>query len=160
MSKRTKIAGLTFSIILHLFFLFLFLPLAPVNSSPDPALNVTKKESTPIEVKLIPIVKPPIDPETKLSEKGKAVSYPVDDKICDGKDKTYKGVGIIYNPGTNIITHVPEYYPAYIAGLRVGDYILNPNSPVLNDYINFEILRQREHLHFRIKTDNICFQEG
>jgi hypothetical protein len=160
MSKRTKIAGLTFSIILHLFLLFLFLPLTPVNSSPDPALNVTKKESTPVEVKLIPMVKPPIASETKLSKKGKAISYPVDDKICDGKDKTYKGVGIIYNPGTNVITHAPKYYPGYIAGLREGDYILNPNSPTHDDYINFEILREREHLHFHIRMDTICFRQS
>lgn len=158
MSKRTKIAGLTLSVILHLFLLLSFLPPKYPKVSPIP--GESGKVLSSVEVKLIPMKEPTITSETKISD-GDKVSYPTVDKtICNGKDKQYKGVGIIHDIETNVIFHAPEYYPGYIAGLRIGDYILNPDVAEINGYKDFEIMRLGTHLRFHIKTTNICFQEG
>jgi hypothetical protein len=157
MSKRTKIAGLIFTIILHSFLLFSFLPSKPKYPKVDPIPNTTIPLS--VEVRLIPIIEPTSNIETKIADEGKKVSYPTDGRICGGKDKHYKGIGVIYNPGTHIITHAPEYYPGYISGLRIGDYIVDPEVAEVDGYIRFDILRAHEQLRFHIKTDNICFQE-
>jgi len=153
MSKRTKIAGLIFTIILHLALLFSFLPSVPKY----PKLEPDPDSIMPIEVRLIPIIEPTTETETKITDKGDRISYPIDGKICNGKDKLYKGIGVIYNPGTHIITHAPEYYPGYKAGLRVGDYIVDPEVKEIDGYINFDILRSHEQHQFHIKADTICF---
>lgn len=156
--KKSKVIGAAGTIFLHLLIVFVFLYNPPkfLDMQPVPEM----KEPHRIEVRLIPIIEPTLDTIIKTKEGDKKVSYPNDGKICGGKDKFYKGIGIIYNPGTHVITHAPEYYPGYIAGLRLGDIILDPDVPESNGYINFDILRSHERLSFRIKADNICFQEG
>jgi len=155
--KQSKVIGATGTILLHLLIVFAFLYNPPKYLDIQPVPEM--KEPHRIEVKLIPIIKPTLDSIIKTKDNGKKVSYPTDSKICNGKDKFYKGIGVIYNPGTHIITHAPEYYPGYIAGLRVGDFIVDPESQEINGYITFDIMRSREQQQFHIKTDNICFQD-
>lgn len=158
MSNRIKIAGFVFSVVLHLLLLFLILPPEPKYPKLDP--DPDSIMPMPVEVRLIPKFDPSLTSETKIVDEGNRISYPIDDRVCNGKDKSYKGIGIIYNPGTHIITHAPEYYPGYKAGLRVGDFIVEPEVGPVGDYITFDVLRLREQFRLHIKTDNICFQEG
>ncbi len=156
--KKSKVIGAAGTIFLHLLLVFAFLYNPPKYPDIQPVPEM--KEPHRIEVRLIPIIEPTSNIETKIADEGKKVSYPTDDKICGGKDKFYKGIGIIYNPGTHVITHAPEYYPGYKAGLRVGDFIRDPEAKEVDGFVEFEIFRDRGSLYFRIKADNICFQEG
>lgn len=156
--KKSKLAGVIGTILLHLLVVFSFLYNPPKYHKIEPIPNATMP--LPVEVRLIPIIEPTLEIETKIADEGKKVSYPTDGRICNGKDRYYKGIGVIYNPGTHVITHAPEYYPGYQAGLRIGDYIVDPDVAEVDGYINFDILRAHEQLHFHIKTDNICVQEG
>lgn len=40
---------------------------------------------------------------------------------CTATNKKYHGIGIVYNPFTGIVLQAPTAYPAYKAGIRVGD---------------------------------------
>lgn len=157
MIKR-KISGVIFTVALHSLLLLSFLTFGA--KYPESSSDSTAEILELIEVQLIPITEPQPEVDAKMEKEGKSAVYPTDGRICNGKDKFYKGVGIIFNPGTNTIIHAPEYYPGYIAGLRVGDYIENTDLIEVDGYIDFDISRYSERLSFHIKADNICFQEG
>ena len=93
------------------------------------------------------------DKETKYSK--------TDEIICDGKDKTYKGIGIIHSISSPYaVLHAPVYYPGYIAGIREGDLVLNPDVQTVNGYVDIEVLRSHNGpLKFHIKAETICFLE-
>ena len=85
--------------------------------------------------------------------------YVYDKKICELADNTYIGVGIIFAPFNDTISYAPEQYPAYKAGIRVGDTILNPTEEMINGYIKFEIMRGIARFTFNVKAEKICYQE-
>jgi hypothetical protein len=86
--------------------------------------------------------------------------YKTDERICTNKDKNYFGVGFIWNPGTGRIIYAPEDYPAYKAGMRPGDFVMNPDADFSDGYIDLFVVRERgQQYHFHIKGDNICFQD-
>jgi predicted metalloprotease with PDZ domain len=136
--------------------LFIFL-LFPVVTPPPPPPPPPPDEPKPVTVRLIPKEQPSKDPEILKGNKD-SLSYPTDPHICSSKDKSYRGVGIIYSYGSNMIVHAPEYYPAYKAGLRLGDFIVNETTEV-NGYIDFDVRRGYTKLFFHIKLDNICYND-
>jgi hypothetical protein len=151
-----KKIGAALSILLHLSLLIYFIDFQEkypkVEPIPDAALPL------PVEVRLLPYSDPSIG-EIKPDEGLEKIKYPSDGRICNGKDKFYKGIGIIYNPGSFVIIYAPEYYPAYKAGLRIGDRIVDPDIPEIDGYVDIEINRGYSIEQFHIKTDNICFNE-
>ena len=83
-----------------------------------------------------------------------------DDAICDGKDKNYMGVGMIIQPGSNRVTNAPEQYPAYKAGIRQGDIIIDPYGPTeVDGHIIFEVKRGSSNIRIQIKVEKICYNE-
>ena len=84
----------------------------------------------------------------------------VDAEICNGKSDTYVGAGIIIQPGSDLVTSAPPQYPAYKAGIRVGDKLIDPfGSDVMPDgYIDFTVLRNNELIKFHIKAEKICYK--
>jgi len=153
-----KLFGLIFSILLHLILLFLFLyqpEKYPPKAPPGVELPTPPK---PFSVRLVP-PDTSITPDVVIQKEGKN-RYPTDEIICNGKDKRFTGIGIIYNPGSHVIIHAPPFYPGYKAGLREGDMILNVDAPVIDGYIDIEAVRAHNGtLRFHIKADNICYNE-
>ena len=154
MYKKNNI-GLVCSVILHTC-IFFYLLLPHISVIPEPMSNFSN-ESKSLTVRLIPKEQSPDKTEILKGNKS-ALSYPTDTKICSLEDKSYKGVGVIFSPSTKIVIYVTEYYPAYKAGMRVGDSILNDMKET-DGYIDFEVRRAYTTLFFHIKTDNICYND-
>jgi len=149
MVTRNDVIGVTCSILIHLVVVFpLFNKNIPPDQKPVTYNNFRSVELIPIKVTL----------EINIKDGGR-VKNKIDSKICDGKDNTYTGIGIVYRFGSNIITHAPESYPAYIAGIRVGDMVVNDGFDLIKGYADIEVKRGNELLKFHIKADRICYQE-
>ena len=173
MKNESKIIGLIFTILFHLFIVFLFsyhpILYIQTSSSSTKSTEVTLKIIDPekrkvpaVEVQSIPVVQNPnsITPTiAKPVEESKKVKYETDAIICKGKDKNYQGVGFVWQPGNNMITRVPQGLPAYIAGIREGDFFIDADEISPGGYITFNIKRRYEFLVFHIKAEKICYQE-
>jgi len=165
--SNSLIFAIVASVTIHFFVLFYStrIPLKePPKSNP---IAETKKDTVKrMEVRLLPkeqALDTPVTMTTKEPKASPKKSYPTDSRICSGKDKNYKGIGVIYNAVTGVILFAPTYYPAYQGGLRVGDMILTPEAPYTDEYIDIQYVRQhgddmRQSI-VRIKPDNICFTE-
>ena len=120
-----------------------------------------KKENNTARIKVELIETKPAakaDDNTPLDKHGKKV-YKRDEVICSNKDNTYVGVGLIIQPGSDTVVSAPEQYPAYIAGMRVGDFIIDPFFVnIINGYLDFDVRRGIEILQFHIKVENICYK--
>jgi hypothetical protein len=155
--SKGKTIGIIVSLMLHLFLLFILLWTPQMYEK----LGNPKTESKPVEVTLKVMEHTPARPEQSKNDlPANKPKYETDSVICSGKDKTYVGVGLVYQPGSNLVTRAPPGLPAYDAGVRIGDFILDPDAPMINGYITFNIRRSFTFLVFHIKADNICFQEG
>ncbi len=72
--------------------------------------------------------------------------------------KAYLGIGIQYDLNDLVIV-APESYPAYKAGIRLGDEVLNPDfEPDADGYEIVEFKREGKHHWRRIKTQRICLR--
>jgi C-terminal processing protease CtpA/Prc len=72
--------------------------------------------------------------------------------------KTYVGIGLQFNLD-QAVTVAPESYPAYKAGIRVGDQVLNPDfEPDADGYDVVDFTRHGKHHRLRIKTQWICLR--
>jgi hypothetical protein len=142
------------SLLIHAAFL-LILAMSWI-SPPAPKHENTKSW---IKVELIETKPAPKSKDnTPLDKYGKKV-YKRDEVICSNKDNTYVGVGLIIQPGADTVLSAPEQYPAYIAGMRVGDFILDPFfTQIVNGYLDFDVRRGTEIIKFHIKVENICYK--
>lgn len=148
--KRSTKVGLAATILLHLSLFLFFIPIIPTKNTPPPP-----DEIKPLMVRLLPKTDAVHDEVLKGNKD--TIVYPANSQICGGKDKSYTGIGLIFMPGSHMVIYAPEYYPAYKAGVRVGDYILDPYSNPINGYVDLEIRRGYNTLKFHIKVDNICY---
>jgi hypothetical protein len=154
MRKRSRFAGISGTLIIHL---ALLLPFIIIPILHPPVSNVPKSTEKVLEVTLLP-------PKESLAEKLPISDIPnqnisqTDPVICKNQDKNYFGVGFIYSPFTSLVTYAPEFYPAYKAGIRIGDMVLDPDTPIVNGFLDIEIIRGYQQMHFRIKAENICFK--
>ena len=72
--------------------------------------------------------------------------------------KAYRGIGMQYDPD-EVVTVVPSSYPAYKAGIRLGDEILNPDfQPDADGYDLVDFKRHGKQRSLRIKTQWICLR--
>lgn len=76
---------------------------------------------------------------------------------CDGEAQTYEGVGVRYWARNGVVMEAPTGYPAYQAGIRVGDIILTPNPPNIDGYMEFSIQQGRDVVKMKIKVTTVCF---
>jgi hypothetical protein len=155
MRKWSRSIGISGTLIIHLSLLLQFIVI-PITKKPPPP-PPPGSEQKEISVALLPpiehssIVTPPVDSSSELVAQ-------VDPNICKDQGKTYLGVGFRYSPFTNLVTHIPEYYPAYRAGMRIGDMVLDPDTPIVDGYLDIEVVRGYQQMHFRIKAEQICYK--
>lgn len=145
------------SLLIHAAFLFVLLSVAGLKP-PKPPPPPPPPENNNIRIELLESKKatPPSNPS--LDKHGKKV-YERDEVICSNKDNTYVGVGLMIQPGSDTVVSAPEQYPAYQAGMRVGDFIIDPFfTNIVNGYLDFDVRRGTEILQFHIKVENICYK--
>lgn len=154
-NKTVDILAILVSLIIHAIFLFtLSTTLTPPPPPPPPPardnIKVKLVESAPLNYVQ--------QDTTTVDEYGKKV-YKRDEKMCAGLDNTYLGIGIMIQPGSDTVIAAPPQYPAYKAGMRIGDYIVNPWGVVIVDgYLDYDVRRSTEILKFHVKVENICYK--
>ena len=159
--RSRKILCILASAVIHSIILgaLVYVPEKVIRLQPPPP----EKESVVITF-IPPVAESTIaEVEETIAEEGSSwdtppAKYPDKKPSCTGKDKSYEGVGFMFSPGTNTVLLVPRYYPAYKAGLRVGDMITN-YIVIINGYIDLDLIRGYTKLHLHIKTDKICYDE-
>jgi len=80
---------------------------------------------------------------------------------CDSTKNLYDGVGFIYLPSTGQVLNAPTMLPAYQAGIRIGDLLLNDPDPDADGFESLVVLKFQASTPttFHIKTIKICFKE-
>lgn len=144
-----KVFAIIFSLLLHLSLILL-----AIHSSKHKLHN---KVSTSVSVQLLELEI--IKTSSSVSGLGDGNTIPNIERICSPNSKSYIGAGFLYSSSTYLVIYIPETYPAYLAGLRLGDMIMNPFVDPVNGYFEFDILRHYQHMHFSVKADKICFKE-
>lgn len=152
----SRLVGIIATLLIHLLVVLLFLLHPRVYPAPPKkdSGNIGKMQQA-VSVKLIPLDQLHSD-RTSNNQQG-----PTDvrsDHICMGKDDTYVGIGVTYSTATYLIISAPESYPAYKAGIRVGDMFIDPDiKPAADGYATINIMRDKVQLKFRVKFSSICF---
>lgn len=95
---------------------------------------------------------------TIATEKKEAANQPGGQSDCSATEDFYYGVGILSITGTGIIVQAPPTYPAYRAGVRVGDQLVEfHNVPGSEGIVYLTIIRDGAVKKFRMQKENICF---
>jgi hypothetical protein len=153
-SRLTTVLAIIGSLLIHAAFLFVLVSAAGLKPPPPPP----PKNDIRIElVETKPAIPPPPD-KTRLDKHGKKV-YERDEVICSNKDNTYVGVGLMIQPGSDTVVSAPKQYPAYLAGIRVGDFIIDPFfTNIVDGYLDFRVIRGYDVIQFHIRVENICYK--
>lgn len=149
-----KVIAFTVSILIHLFVIVFVATPQVGGESVEEQINT---EPDPVQVRLLPKEEKTAAEKTE-ADKGAPTEMSITDLVCTDEKSTYKGIGIIWWPDTGQVLEAPEFNPAYKAGIRVGDFIINDVTQV-DGYVDIIVLRNYNKLTFRIKTENICFDE-
>jgi hypothetical protein len=82
-----------------------------------------------------------------------------DPEICKLGGQHYEGIGILHSFGTEIVISAPAEYPAYRAGIRVGDTVMElykiPGAKA--KYVKVHRSGVPDPLEFMIPMEEICF---
>lgn len=87
--------------------------------------------------------------------------------ICK-EESSFGGIGLSFaadskDPMFSIVTAAPGYYPAYGAGIRVGDKVLNNAIPMIKGQVGSVVtvnyLRNNEQKSVSITRAKICFKK-
>ncbi len=148
--------SLAFSLCLHL---LLLAPLVPHvgckrgeggKGQPGGSMDTIQAPPAPIEVTLF-------DPHPGTLKKAK----PLGDRpeTCKG-GKFYGGVGIMHGNLDGMVTKAPKGYPAYEAGVRVGDILLTLDlKGEVGTPVVISVLREGKQLNFPAVRATICYEK-
>ena len=151
-NKFNTVIALIGSLLIHAAFLFVLFSGTGIKPPPK-----QEKKQDRLNVELITVMPEVANVGPKPGDAG----YKRDEVMCAGKDNTYVGVGIKIQPGSDTIVAAPEQYPAYRAGMRVGDFIIDPfGVDIVDGYMDFKIMRHTEVFQFHIKVENICYKKS
>lgn len=142
--ERREAFGITGTVLVHALVLLLVLPAKPVE----------------------PIPPPPPEPEIKAfivndniqALEDRNITDP-NKKDCTLTEKTYIGVGILYD-SSGLVLSAPPHLPAYLAGVREGDIIgwdLILKVTTEGKPITFHVIRHGIVLTFTVTPVRICY---
>lgn len=131
-------------------------PAEPPKTPPSPPMSAAsaRESSEAISVRLIPPAAPKSSSdETKLG----AGSVK---KTCTDVMKSYRGIGVTLTAPPWLVMEAPPQYPAYRAGIRPGDELIELYPAVDdNGYARYTVIRKNIPKVYRIKLEKICFEE-
>ena len=82
------------------------------------------------------------------------------DKNCSADEDFYFGIGMVHMPFTGEVIEVPESYPAFKAGIRQGDKVVDfYNLPGGDGIIHVTFQRGQVQKSLRIRKEKICFKK-
>ncbi len=156
-NRKGTILAIIGSLLIHITLLVALTIKAPKPPPPPPPPPKQEIKEHRMKVTLMPLIPAKAAGVPKPGDAG----YVRDEKICAGKDNKYLGVGIIIQPGSDRIISAPPQYPAYRAGLREGDLLIDPfvSEITADGYLDFIASRNNIPIKFHIKTENICFKK-
>jgi hypothetical protein len=150
MNKRT--IGIVGTLAIHIALpVYLLWPRTLPPPPPPPS-----EDPKPIQVRLIP--KRELSRELKPGEQPGINGAP-DPKICENRDLSYEGIGIIHSYGTQLILSAPAEYPAYRVGARVGDMIIELYRIEGTRFVFLRVNRHGTYLNFKVPVEQICFNK-
>jgi hypothetical protein len=152
MNRRT--VGIVGTLLIHLSVL-LYLLWPSVHPQPPPP-PPPPDEPKPVQVELLP--RSVIHEDSKLGPDPGIAGAP-DPKICANKDPSYEGIGIIHSYGTDLVLSAPAEYPAYKAGIRVGDMLVEIYRIEGTKFMFVHVNRHGNHLKFKVPIEQICFRK-
>lgn len=126
-----------------------------------------------IEVDLVELTETLENPEQEKKKKAKEDGGAKDDgdiieksPLGEGElncDNWFGGIGVMHELGSRTITNVYEGYPAYDAGIQVGDVIVSPPIGSIRGEpgtkVVIDIYRVGRFITFEIVRDRICLDE-
>lgn len=154
-SKLGKLAIFVSLIIIHLF----MLGILRWPADKHPPLTVPPRTGNEIRVTLIP-QQVSIDQVPLPNMTRGRTHLPMYQHKCEDNPH-YTGAGFIYNPGTGYVQEAAPGYPAYEAGLRVGD-LLQSDPEVVDQTMTVRFLRtgRDTQIHtIKLTVAPVCFKE-
>lgn len=154
-----QVAAAAGSLLVHLLVVFILL----WQPKPAPTIKQEVGGGAPISVELLPKLADEELKQLPQREEGTPIQNPPEQKLCIGDAQSYVGIGIVYSTFSMRIIDAPESYPGYRAGLRVDDVLLidptEKEDRAVGSYVIYRVLRDNEQLTFRIKMEQICYQQ-
>lgn len=151
MNRKLKVFGIVCTLVIHLAVLFFAIFSFEEEKKERPK---EPPKETSLSVRLL-------KPEQKQKEPPKKSEGFVPDKtVCESKHPSYEGIGIVHQLGTSMIIMAPEQYPAYQAGIRVGDMIVEMYKIPNSNLMFVEVNRHGVNLSFKVKRQKICYDPG
>lgn len=72
----------------------------------------------------------------------------------------YEGIGLAFNVMHKVVK-IAKGWPADRAGIRIGDYLVDPYNMLPKDGImEFEVIRNDKKVRMRLRTESICQKES
>lgn len=150
-----SIVGIAATLLLHLALAVaaLWVPERPKGASGPPLPVAAEPRS--LQVRLLPP-----DAATEEKQEGDShMSAGIREEKCSSKGDTYLGVGIVHNIGSGIISSAPPSYPAYKAGIREGDALIEMYRLPSTNRMRLVVQRGGQTISRTIKMEQICFSE-
>jgi len=143
-----KLSGVIGTLVVHASVLLLFI---------SPSCTPKHPPSAAAEQRVSVNLLPPPSPAAHLSAEGPNPGGGTPSDPCPA-EKQYEGIGILWMPGTRLIVKAPPGYPAYRAGIRVGDMLVNPDELYpRGNILEIDVFRHTTRLTFKVKLEKICF---
>lgn len=146
-----RILGIVLSLFIHLFVFNI-----SSCSSKNRLQDLT--QDTEVSTRLVSVHEKIIDIPSE-NVQGWEMSKKESGPPCE-KNKQYEGVGLRFSGFTGAIIEVLEGSPAQKAGIRVGDFLVDPfsSNPIVDGYKTIAFRRDGNSFELKIKTEVICYE--